>query len=172
MSSSAREELNREVGAALRTYHGAVEAVDDAACAYMGINRTDLRCLDILGRAGPMTAGRLAEQSKLTNAAITIVVDRLERIGYVRRVRDLTDRRRVMVEATPKAHRRAWTLYGKVAEKLNAELERYPDRELALLRDFLRERTRADAEIAAEFTTRGPPRPGGSRRQRAAHARN
>lgn len=170
MSSRDREALRREVGAALRTYHGAVEAVDDAACAYMGINRTDLRCLDILGRAGPMTAGQLAEESKLTNAAITIVVDRMERIGYVRRVRDTSDRRRVMVEATAKAQRRAWTLYGEVAEKLNDQLERYPDRELALLRDFLRERTELDAEIAAEFTKRRSSRARGSRVKRSSRA--
>jgi DNA-binding MarR family transcriptional regulator len=170
MSGSTREELSKEVGAALRAYHGAVEAIDEAACAYMGINRTDLRCLDILGRAGPMTAGQLAEQSKLTNAAITIVVDRLQRIGYVRRVRDRSDRRRVMVEATAKAHERAWTLYGKVSDKLNDQLERYPERELALLRDFLRERTEVDAEIAAEFTKRRPSRPRGSRLKRTSRA--
>src|SRR5262245_53669405 len=170
MSRPAREELSRDVGSALRTYHGAVEAIDEAACAHMGINRTDLRCLDVLGRAGPMTAGQLAEQSKLTNAAITIVVDRLERIGYVRRVRDTGDRRRVMVEATAKAHRRAWTLYGKVADELNDQLERYTDRELALLRDFLRERTEGDAEIAAEFTKRRPSRPTGSRVKRTSRA--
>ena len=169
MSRTGREELTREVGVALRTYH-AVEAIDDAACAYMGINRTDLRCLDILGRAGPMTAGGLAEESKLTNAAITIVVDRLERVGYVRRLRDTTDRRRVMVEATPKAHRRAWRLYGKVSEKLNQELDHYSEHELALLRDFLRERTETDAAIAAEFTTRRPPQPNRSHRQRSARA--
>lgn len=170
MSRIAREELSREVGAALRIYHGTVEAIDNAACAYMGINRTDLRCLDILGRAGSMTAGRLADESKLTNAAITIVVDRLERIGYVRRVRDTTDRRRVVVDATTKAHRRAWTLYGKVADKLNEQLDRYPDHELALLRDFLRERTEVDAEIAAEFTKRRPLHPKGSRRERTSRA--
>jgi DNA-binding MarR family transcriptional regulator len=171
MPSSRREELSEQLAGALRTYHGAVEAVDDAACAYMGINRTDLRCLDILGRAGPMSAGRLAEESRLTNAAVTIVVDRMERIGYMRRVRDTADRRRVMVEATPKAHRRAWSLYGKVAEELYQQLERYSDQDLELLHDFLRDRTEIDAEIAAEFTKRQPPGPRRAGRERTARAR-
>jgi DNA-binding MarR family transcriptional regulator len=155
--SNPTEEMSRQLAGALRAYHGAVEAVDEAACAYMGINRTDLRCLDILGRAGPMTAGRLAEESRLTNAAVTVVVDRMERVGYMRRMRDTVDRRRVMVEATPRAHRAAWTLYGKVAEKLYEQLEPYSDQELELLRDFLRERTEIDVEIAAGFTKRQPP---------------
>ncbi|MGH3078668.1 MAG: MarR family winged helix-turn-helix transcriptional regulator [Gaiellaceae bacterium] len=156
MSSARREETSKQLADAIRTYHVAFEAVDDAACEYMGINRTDLRCLDILGRAGPMSAGQLAEESKLTNAAITVVLDRMERAGYMRRVRDTVDRRRVMVDATPKAHTRAWALYGKIAEKLYDQLERYSDEELELLRDFLRARTEIDLEVAAEFRQRRP----------------
>lgn len=158
MSSDFRNELSKQIADAIRLDHLAVEALDDAACEYMGINRTDLRCLDILGRFGSMTAGRLAEESKLTNAAITIVVDRMQRAGYMRRVRDKVDRRRVMVEATPKAHERAWTLYGKIAEKLHAQLERYSGEELELLHDFLRARTEIDLEVAAEFRQRRSPR--------------
>jgi DNA-binding MarR family transcriptional regulator len=156
MSTDRRKETHKQIADAIRLDHLAVEAVDDAACEYMGINRTDLRCLDILGRAGPMSAGRLAEESKLTNAAVTVVLDRMERAGYMRRVRDTVDRRRVMVEATPKAHERAWTLYGKIAEKLYEQLERYSDEELELLRDFLRARTEIDLEVAAKFRKRQP----------------
>ncbi|MGH3082477.1 MAG: hypothetical protein ACRDNP_00165 [Gaiellaceae bacterium] len=93
-----------------------------------------------------------------------------ERVGYMRRVRDTADRRRVMVEATPRAHRRAWTLYGKVAEKLYEQLEPYPDQELELLRDFLRERTQIDVEIAGEFTKRRPPAPRRAGPERTARA--
>jgi DNA-binding MarR family transcriptional regulator len=164
MPSARREEASKQLADAIRTYHVAFEAVDDAACEYMGINRTDLRCLDILGRAGPMTAGRLAEESKLTNAAVTVVLDRMERAGYMRRVRDTVDRRRVMVDATPQAHKRAWALYGKIAENLHEQLERYSDEELELLRDFLRARTKIDLEVAAEFRQR---RPQGTRARRA-----
>jgi DNA-binding MarR family transcriptional regulator len=154
MSRAHRETARKQLADAIRAYHVAFEAVDDAACEHMGVNRTDLRCLDILGRAGAMTAGRLAEESKLTNAAVTVVVDRMERAGYMRRVRDTVDRRRVMVDATPKAHRRAWALYGKVAERLGEQLERYSDEELELLRDFFVARTEIDLQIAAEFRSR------------------
>jgi DNA-binding MarR family transcriptional regulator len=166
MPRARREEANERIADAIRRYHVAVEAVDDAACAYMGINRTDLRLLDILGRAGPMTAGRLAEDGKLTNAAVTVVVDRMQRMGYMRRVRDTVDRRRVMVDATPKAHERAWALYGKVAEKLGEQLERYSEEELELLRDFLGERTEIDLELAAEFRKRRNPLSRKTRRAR------
>ncbi|MGH3128797.1 MAG: MarR family transcriptional regulator [Gaiellaceae bacterium] len=71
------------------------------------MNRTDLRCLNIIENNGAMTAGRLAELSGLTTAAVTSVLDRLERAGYARRVRDQPDRRQVMVEVTPLLAERA-----------------------------------------------------------------
>jgi DNA-binding MarR family transcriptional regulator len=61
-----------------------------------------------------MTAGRLAELSGLTTAAVTSVLDRLERAGYARRVRDQEDRRQVIVEVTPLLLERAGPDLGPV----------------------------------------------------------
>lgn len=67
----------------------------------MGLSPTDEKCLDFALRAdGPITAGRIAELSGLSTGAVTGVIDRLERAGYVRRVRDPHDRRKVLVEVT------------------------------------------------------------------------
>ncbi|MFE2750861.1 MarR family winged helix-turn-helix transcriptional regulator [Actinosynnema sp. NPDC059335] len=67
----------------------------------MGLSATDEKCLDLALRSGgPITAGRIAELSGLSTGAVTGVIDRLERAGYVRRVRDPHDRRKVLVEVT------------------------------------------------------------------------
>ena len=67
----------------------------------MGLSATDEKCIDLAMRAeGPLTAGRLAELSGLSTGAVTGVIDRLERAGFVRRVRDPHDRRKVLVEVT------------------------------------------------------------------------
>jgi DNA-binding transcriptional ArsR family regulator len=67
----------------------------------LGLSATDHKCLDLAARSGqPMTAGRIAELSGLSTGAVTGVIDRLERAGYVRRVRDPHDRRKVLVEVT------------------------------------------------------------------------
>lgn len=67
----------------------------------MGLSATDEKCLDLAMRAdGPLTAGRIADLSGLSTGAVTGVIDRLERAGYVRRVRDPHDRRKVLVEVT------------------------------------------------------------------------
>jgi DNA-binding MarR family transcriptional regulator len=64
------------------------------------------------------------------------MLDRLERVGYVRRLSDHSDRRRVLVELTPRARKLASELYGSF-EAAGAGMRRYNPDQLALLRDFL-----------------------------------
>src|SRR5688572_7357764 len=82
--------------------HSALTVMFHARVAeQMGLSATDEKCLDLAMRAeGPLTAGRIAELSGLSTGAVTGVIDRLERAGYVRRVRDPHDRRKVLVEVT------------------------------------------------------------------------
>src|SRR5579859_4524571 len=65
----------------------------------VGLNATDTKCIDLIlrGPDGTVTAGRLSELSGLTTGAITHILDRLERRGFVERVRDTEDRRKVFV---------------------------------------------------------------------------
>ncbi|WP_158882035.1 MarR family winged helix-turn-helix transcriptional regulator [Amycolatopsis anabasis] len=68
----------------------------------MGLSGTDHKALDLVSRAeGPLTAGRIAQLTGLSTGAVTGVIDRLERGGFVRRVRDREDRRKVLVEIVP-----------------------------------------------------------------------
>jgi len=134
-----RGALIRQAGLAIRMHQNAVDQVDEAASAYMEINRTDGRCLDILERTGRMTAGELALDSGLSTGAITAVIDRLEKAGYVCRLRDDRDRRRVLVELTEEAHRRVAEVYGPIAEQGLATLGACSDEQLILIRDFMNE---------------------------------
>src|SRR5581483_7599348 len=74
-------------------------AYNAALAGQLGLAPTDLECLTLLREGGPTGAGELAEALGLTTGAVTGVVDRLERAGYVSRRADPADRRRVMVEA-------------------------------------------------------------------------
>jgi DNA-binding MarR family transcriptional regulator len=127
-----------EVVEALRMHQNAVDEVDEAATEYLGLNRTDTRCLDIIERMGRVTAGQLAAETGLTTGAITAALDRLEGAGYVRRVRDLTDRRRVLVEITDSGLRCAMDCYGPIATEGQASLEALTEEQLELIRDFMR----------------------------------
>jgi DNA-binding MarR family transcriptional regulator len=137
VSRQSKKDLIEELSHEVRAGQVAVDQMDDAACRALGINRTDGRCMDIIDREGPVAAGRLAHASGLTTAAVTAVIDRLERAGYARRVGDPQDRRRVLVELTPLARERAGTIWGPHAF-FGEVLSRYTNEELELLREFHR----------------------------------
>lgn len=135
----SREALIQELVQEIRGSQNETDALDQAAADYMGINRTDLRCLDILDRHGkPITAGMLADESGLTTGAVTTVIDRLERAVLARRLPDPSDRRRVLVAPTPEALRLGAELYGGLAEESRPLFDRYSDDELTLLIGFMR----------------------------------
>jgi DNA-binding MarR family transcriptional regulator len=81
----------------LRRTSSFMHLMSQAAAERIGINATDLNCLNILSLGGELTAGQLAQATGLTTASITGVLDRLEEAGYVRRERDANDRRRVVI---------------------------------------------------------------------------
>lgn len=138
MSRDKKQELVDELLHLARAHEAANDAFDEVAREKLGINRTDLRCLNIIDNAGTMTAGRLAELSGLTTAAVTSVLDRLERAGYARRVRDQPDRRQVMVEVTPLLAERATPIWGPLGEEARSTLSRMSAEELRALIDFYR----------------------------------
>jgi DNA-binding MarR family transcriptional regulator len=137
MSKQSRDEIVAAIANAARASQNQTDLLDEAACEMLGINRTDHRCIDILDRHRRMTAGELAEASGLTTGAVTAVLDRMERAGYARRVRDTVDRRRVLVELTPKAHRAVGRIYGPLGDAYVKQMARYTTDQLALILEFL-----------------------------------
>ncbi len=136
--AATRERLITEVGQAIRENQTAVDAVDEAASRRLGVNRTDLRVMDIIEQnGGRMTAGAIADAAHLTTGAVTTLVDRLEKKGYLKRARDKEDRRKVLVELTPKAKKRLGEIYGPIGQQAYETLKQYSDKELKLFRDFI-----------------------------------
>ena len=136
---SAKQELIGELISEFRAGGNLDRAFDNRAAERLGVNDTDLHCLNIVERAGGLTAGELATEAGLTTGAVTGVVDRLERAGYARRVPDPDDRRRVKVEVTDGFYDRAREIWGPVAAEWEADLgRRFTAAELELVTDFLR----------------------------------
>ncbi len=134
---SRREALFQDLGHEIRSSQRATDAVDELIAELLGVNRTDSRCLDILDQHGRMSAGQLAELSGLSTGAITAVIDRLEQASYAQRIADPNDRRRVLVELTPKTRELSWELMGEpMTEAAKPLTDRYSTEELELLLDF------------------------------------
>jgi DNA-binding MarR family transcriptional regulator len=139
MSRESKKELIAEVIHLARAHQAANDAFDEVAFLKLGINRTDGRCLDIIENEGPLTAGRLAQLSGLTTAAVTAVLDRLERAGYARRVRDERDRRQVNVELAPLMGERGAQIWGPLGQEAEAVMSRMSVEELKTVIEFFRQ---------------------------------
>ena len=136
-SPAPRADLLRTLDETLRNVGAQSVLISDAVAKLVGLNSTDLECLDMLGLAGATTAGRLATHTGLTTGAMTAVIDRLERAGFARRVRDAGDRRCVLVEALPDNLRQIEQLYRPLAAAVARLNEEYGDRQLAVVVDYL-----------------------------------
>jgi DNA-binding MarR family transcriptional regulator len=144
----------------------AIDLIGQAAAGRLGINQTDLICLDLLARQGPMGAGQLAATLGLTTAAISAMATRLEAGGYAHREMDPTDRRRVLIHASPAGADQAFRLFDdlyRAAATMNAT---YRKQDLRMLLDLLRRYRQLLTEQAATLradptppTTRTPRRP-------------
>ena len=146
--------------------------ISDLVATRVGLNSTDLECLDLLYLAGATTAGTLARHTGLTTGATTAVIDRLERAGFVRRRRDTTDRRCVLVEVEPSGAERIAPLYALLSARLADLNLQFDDGDLAVVVDYLSRALDAGAEHVAWLQTQPLPaaRRKASKRMRTAAA--
>ena len=134
---AGRAELLASFIDATRRSGSLMQLLSQAAADRIGINATDLNCLNLVALTGHMTAGDLAKQTGLSTASITGVLDRLEEGGFVRRVRDPHDRRRVIAElADGPGLREVGSTFGPVVKAWRATAADYSDDELRLLLEF------------------------------------
>ena len=139
------DDVRAELALMLRRLTVELDAVGQRFAGLHGLGRTDVRALVAImdaARAGrPMTAGALGAAVELSSASVTALVDRLERVGHVERVRDEHDRRRVVLEMTPSAMAAGGEFFGGLQRDLAAAMASYSDEELAVVRRFLTEMT-------------------------------
>ena len=100
---------------------------------------TDMQVMDILESTGPMTAGQLADLTGLTTGAITGMLNRLEEAGLVRRERDPSDGRRVIVRLARGKDdmREIGPIFDSIGKAWDDMASHYDDEQLAFLLEFL-----------------------------------
>jgi|SRR5579863_7654259 DNA-binding MarR family transcriptional regulator len=147
---TTRDELIAALMFASREYSTAAVAFHNVVAQRFGLSVSDLKSLDILQRRGALTAGEIAVYTSLATASVTSLIDRLQKKGLVRRVRDRADRRCVVVKLTPKLEETIAPLFKSLNRRMLARFKGYGDREVALIRDFL---TQAADEMRAEAGT-------------------
>jgi DNA-binding MarR family transcriptional regulator len=103
----------------------------------VGLNATEFKCLRLVGSEPAMTVSRLAKETGLTLPAITVIVDRLEELGFVARERDADDRRKVAIRPDAAAKRRVDALYADYSAEVAKLLDGYSDAQFELILGYL-----------------------------------
>ncbi len=132
-----RRESLESVVRALRRVNFQGSIFGQSVAIRLGLSESDVDALELLIDTGAATAGKLAELMGLTTGAVTRVIDRLEQAGYVRRVSDPADRRRVVVEIVPEKVSTLEGMMSSLEEAAHEEAERYSPEQLALINEFL-----------------------------------
>ncbi len=125
--------------------------VSQTVAARFGLNTTDLEGLDLIQLQGQVTAGQLAAATGLTSGAVTALIDRLERAGYVERVDDPADRRRVLVRIREGAIVEIAKVYAPMQKRMFALWSQYSPDELAVIEDFLSRSLELSVECVADL---------------------
>ncbi|MDJ0363183.1 MarR family transcriptional regulator [Rhodococcus sp. H29-C3] len=136
--AQVRAELVDEVIDRMPDWVTALTRLNDAVADRMGVGATDLHCLHALNRRGPSTAGELSEQLGRITGAITHMINRLEAVGYVRRISDPTDRRRVVVEASEAGLAKAAAGYIGLDARSRETLGDFTTEQLRAITQFVR----------------------------------
>ena len=135
---AARPETIMAVITTLRETSANSVMYSQATADRAGLHSTDMECLDHLLLRGPMTAGKLCELTGLSSGTMTALIDRLERVGYVRRERGMRDRRQVLVvPVQEKIDRELAPITQPLGEAVYAALQTYSEQELQLILKFL-----------------------------------
>lgn len=128
-----RDELIRELMASTRKEIRAATLFVHTISELTGIHPTDIKCLDFLSDVKFATAGELAKITGLTTGAMTAVIDRLEKLGFVKREADSSDRRKIIVRITAGYPNNSELARNIFVDKLPNSLSGYDDKELNLI---------------------------------------
>jgi DNA-binding MarR family transcriptional regulator len=132
-----RKAVLDKMGSVGRAHSDATVLFHASIAARLGLHPTDYKALGILERLGQLSAGDIARHSGLATASVTNLIDRLEEKGFVRRVRDAQDRRRVLVEPVLDRLTAGRGVFASTRASLARLIDRYSTRDLDVIADFL-----------------------------------
>jgi DNA-binding MarR family transcriptional regulator len=131
--------IRRNLGDLARKFSTQTVFLHEAIAQTSGLNATDTRCLSLIRfhPNGLATAGWLSDMAGLTTGAITHILDRLQKRGFIERVRDTEDRRKVFVRIRPESFAELESQYEALGRSYRSVVEHYSDSELMLITDYL-----------------------------------
>jgi len=138
MSSARRTQLNAALTAHIRQMIAGAVLFNQSVADRTGLRLTDMQCLNVLELLGPSTPGTLAACTGLTTGGVTVMLDRLEQAGYVKRTPNPEDRRSVLVSVNLKKRRKLMAHYDQITRQTVDVFQETPEAELEAVERFFR----------------------------------
>ncbi|MFJ3959145.1 MarR family transcriptional regulator [Arthrobacter sp. NPDC090010] len=138
--SSDIESSVAALGPVVQEYQAVVDDFDRESARILGVNETDLRCLELAVTAGErgISPREIADRLGLTTGSVTTMLVRLEQAGHLTRSPHPSDGRRVIVKITESAQTAIWEIIGPHIEESTAVVAGdFTADELASVRRFL-----------------------------------
>jgi MarR family transcriptional regulator, organic hydroperoxide resistance regulator len=157
LSNESRSRLFADLTRAVRLFIAGSSLFSQRVADRLNMHPTDLQFLNLLELLGPLTPGVLAQCSGLTTGGVTVVLDRLEKSGYIRRVPNPADRRSVLVDWLPAKRKKITSNYDGVEQQFHAVLREFSEDELQTVLNFF---STANAARPREAAT--AKKPGGA----------
>lgn len=153
MARRTRRQVIQDLASAGRAQSTAAVMFHTALAAKQGLSATETKGIELLERYGPLTAGDFGTRAGLAPASVTGLLDRLERKGFARRVKDPTDRRRVLVELDRSRLAQFAPHFVDFMTGMEKLYERFSLEELETILRFVREATEVQSGATARLTT-------------------
>jgi len=154
--------LSGEIQSLLRDLIARLQQLNDAVGARIDLKAGDIEILDLVARYGPMSPSEVTALTGVHPATLTGVIDRLERAGWLSRIPDPDDRRRVRLEARRGRGAELVRLYAPMNRSLSEICGALTPEQLMVIRDFLRDAVAAGTDAAAGLRDTDQSRKSGS----------
>jgi len=156
MEKPTKAQLTDELINALQESTNEIIFLNNALAASLGLNTTDFRCVNLLMRYGPVPAGKLAELTGLSTGAITSVVDRLEKAGYVKRLNNTKDRRTKIIKLVE--NKQLAKMQSNFFQNRVDLMESYSNQELEVIIHFTKHMVKSSKRLRVELSiSKGKP---------------
>jgi DNA-binding MarR family transcriptional regulator len=137
LSTENRIALHAELVGQIRRFIAGAVIFNQKVADHFGLHLTDMQCMNLLDLLGPVTPGKLAQCTGLSTGGVTVMLDRLEKAGFVKREPNPKDRRSVLVRVNPKKLQKVNALYGGINQQLELFFSNTPEGELQTVVKFL-----------------------------------
>jgi DNA-binding MarR family transcriptional regulator len=156
MEKTTKAQLTDDLINALQESTNEIIFLNNALAASLGLNTTDFRCVNLLMRYGPVPAGKLAELTGLSTGAITSVVDRLEKAGYVKRLNNTKDRRTKIIKLVE--NKQLAKMQSNFFQNRVDLMESYSNQELEVIIHFTKHMVKSSKRLRVELSiSKGKP---------------